>query len=212
MKAKVLINIFLIVLIVSVAAQENDTNYNEISSPKSYKESSYKEPSYKESIIKYGLKFGFDMQPITVKPQEMIDQLEYGYQGGLFLQIGRSFYLQPEVYYASFRNPTGSITTEKIQSIRTPILLGLRLIDIGIVSAHIMGGPVFSASLAEISEGMTLSEINKNWQVGVGVDILGFITADVRYSLINGVEFTDQLSYFNLKSSMLNVTVGIKLK
>jgi hypothetical protein len=152
------------------------------------------------------------MQPITINSKDMINQLQNGYQAGLFLQIGQSFYFQPEIYYASYQNPTSSLSTEKIPSLRTPIMLGVRFIDIGIVSAHLMGGPVFSASISDIKHGMTLSQITKDWQIGVGVDVLGFITADVRYGLIKDVKFADQPSYFNLESSMLNVTVGIKLK
>lgn len=202
MKSKVLISLLLLVFAVSVNAQSNDN----------FPKAGSKSKSDKESIFKYGLKFGYDMQPITVKPQEMLNQLKYGYQGGFFIQMGRSIYFQPEIYYASYTDTLSSVSGEKIQSFRAPLMFGLRFIDLGIVSAHLMGGPVFSASLSNLKAAMRLDEITKNWQVGVGVDILGFITADVRYTLLNGVELTDQYSHFNLESSFLNVTVGFKLK
>jgi len=193
MKVKILISCLLVIFTLNTYAQEESSS-----------------SSGKESPFKYGIKFGYDMYPITFKPQEMLTQLKNdGYQAGIFFQFGRNLYLQPEIYYASYLNQTSSLTTEKIESLRAPIMLGLRFLNLGLVSAHLMGGPVFSAKLSDLVAGMKLEELNRDWQVGVGVDLLGFITADVRYQLQNGVDFQDQLS--NINNSTLNVTVGIKL-
>ncbi len=200
MKTKILISSLLFFLVISATAQSNGDFYKSESK------------SNNDSFLKYGLKVGYDMHPITFNPEEITDQLQNGYQGGIFLQLGRSVYLQPEIYYATYVNPVNSVSSEKIQSIRAPILLGVRLINLGIVSAHVMGGPVYTASLSELTTGIRIKDLTHKWQVGVGVDVLGFITADVRYTLLDGIDISDQFSNFSKETSMLNVTVGFKLK
>ncbi|MDO9153783.1 MAG: outer membrane beta-barrel protein [Paludibacter sp.] len=200
MKTRIFISCLFLIFALNASGQGDEVYSN---SPKT--------KSSNESFFKYGLKFGYDMQPITINPQEMLEQLNNGFQAGVYFQLGRTIYLQPEIYYASYRNLTSSISDEKIQSVRAPIMLGVRFLNLGLVSTHLMAGPVFTAPMSELSGGFSMDKFTYNWQVGAGVVVLGFITADVRYTLINGVELSDQFSYFNIDSSPLNITVGIKL-
>ncbi len=168
--------------------------------------------SNKEKFFKYGIKAGFNIHPITFNPEEITEQLKNGYQAGIFFQLGQRLYLQPELYYAVYSNPASSISAEKIAYLRAPVMLGLRLINLGIVSAHLQGGPVFNTLLSDVQTGLSPDKFTYNWQIGVGVDVFGFITADVRYTLIDGVEITDQFTNFNPETATLNLTVGFKLR
>lgn len=198
MKTKIILGLLLAVFATGLNAQ--DDSYNVSSS------------SRKEKIFKYGIKAGYDMYPITFNFQEITEQIKYGYQAGIFFQFGRTLYLQPELYYAAYANPVSSISSEKTAYLRAPVMLGLRLINLGIISAHLHGGPVFNTLLSEVQSGILPDKFNYNWQLGVGVDIFGFITADVRYTLLEGVEFTEQFTNFDPETTMLNITVGFKLR
>jgi hypothetical protein len=198
MNTKLFLGILLMAFALTVSAQD-DTYYQE------------KTPS-KEKFFKYGIKAGYDMHPITFDVNEITEQLKGGYQAGIFLQFGRRLYLQPELYYAAYTNPASSISSEKITYLRVPVMLGLRLINLGIISAHLQGGPVFNSLLSDVQAGFSIDKFTYNWQVGVGVDIFGFITADARYTLLDGVEFTDQFTNFNPETATLNLTLGLKLR
>lgn len=121
-------------------------------------------------------------------------------------QIGEKLYLQPEIYYAS----TKTSDSIRINFLKAPIMLGVRILDIGLVSLHIMGGPQFSFKL-DSSDKLT-GDQTLTWQVGAGADILGFITADLRYTIVPGQSVSTQVSTFNLNTTGLNLTVGLKFR
>jgi hypothetical protein len=56
-----------------------------------------------------------------------------------------------------------------------------------------------------------------DWLVGAGIDVLGFITADIRYRYDTGTPLSDQIAGFNVTDNTaamtpLNVTIGLKLR
>lgn len=188
-----------IALAMFVSAQSYDNSNEEHSKSK----------SRNESFFKLGLKIGYDMYPLTYKPKEIIDQLQNGYQYGASLQMGYSFYLQPEVYYALYPDFESRISSEKIPGIRVPLLLGFRFLNLKILSLHLMGGPVLCASLSDLHEEFTMSKFTYDWQVGAGIKIFGFLSADLRYQIIRETNLIEQFK--NIPNSPLNVIVGIKL-
>ncbi len=197
MKSKLLVSFLFFSLLSNVVAQEVDNYAADKLKPR------------REPFFKIGMKYGYDMHPLTFKPKEIMDQLHNGYQWGAFLQMGYSFYLQPEVYYAMYPAKESSISSEKVPTIRAPLLVGLRFLDLKILSLHIMGGPVFYAPLSELQEEFVMQKFTYHWQVGVGIHILGHVRADIRYQLLRGIDIKEQ--YNNLENSPLNVTVGIQL-
>ncbi len=198
MNTKLFIGILLVAFATAVSAQD-DTYYQT-------------KTKSSEKFFKYGIKAGYDMHPVTFNPEEIMEQLKGGYQAGIFLQFGRRLYLQPELYYAAYSYPASSQSTEKIAYLRAPVMLGLRLINLGIISAHLQGGPVFNSLLSDVQAGFSPDKFTYNWQLGAGIDLFGFITADVRYTLLEGVEFTEQFTNFNPETATLNLTVGFKLR
>lgn len=163
-----------------------------------------------------GPKFGLDLRP--VKLNEIGSQLSANYQVGVMLQYGRTLYLQPEIYYASYKDfeaaavygHDGTVTdpTKSVNFIKMPLLVGLKFLDLGLFSLHLKGGPSFTYRLNGKNSD---TEDSFAWQVAAGVDILGFITTDVRYTL-NDESLGDQINHFSKNTSMLNLTVGLRLR
>jgi len=157
-----------------------------------------------------GPKFGLDLTPITFNFKEIQTQLKSNYQVGILAQYGRTIYVQPEVYYASYKSVDVSDVTSTVNFIKVPVMLGLRFLNVGLFSLHVMGGPALCYQLD--SKDSFSGNNTFGWQVGAGVDVLGFITTDLRYNLQKGVSIGDQVSQFNKQTSLLNLTVGLKLR
>ena len=164
----------------------------------------------KKTNIKIGPKFGLDLTSSTDNLNSIINQLATNYQAGLLFQYGKIFYIQPEIYYASYKLISTETTQDKsINYIKIPALLGLRFLNLGLFSLHVMGGPVLSLQLDDKDSFNGLNTFS--WQVGAGIDVLGFITGDLRYTMKKGVSIGDQVSQFTSNPTGLNLTVGLKL-
>lgn len=168
-------------------------------------------PPTKEPKFWIGPKFGLDVSSTTTDVNGVTDQLKGNYQAGILIQYGRTLYIQPEAYYATVKQ-TDILTneTKSVNSIRVPLMLGLRFLDLGLFSLHVMGGPVYSLKLDEADK--LTGDKALSWQVGAGIDVLGFITGDLRYTLIDGMSIADQVSHFSTNPTVLNLTVGLKLR
>jgi hypothetical protein len=156
----------------------------------------------------YGIKFGLDATTSTNSVTSLQDQLKGNYQFGGFLQFGRKLYFQPEIYYASYSTETEGTdesTTEPITFVKAPILLGLQLLDIGLVSVHINGGTTYIKQLKVDNAQSTFK-----WTVGAGANVLGFITADVRYIFQGNVD-PNEIQDLITNGGMVNLTVGLRL-
>lgn len=166
--------------------------------------------SPKKAKIWFGPRFGLDLSHFTYDINEITNQLTGNYQAGIMVQIGEKLYLQPEAYYASYN--TSSITTNGTRTnfIKTPILAGWRIINLGLISAHIMAGPQFTFQLDNTDQFTGTNTVS--WLAGAGVDVLGFITADLRYTIQPGVSISDQVQNFDPNSTGLNLTIGLKFR
>lgn len=163
-------------------------------------------PTTKKPKIWIGPKFGLDIASNTQDIKSITDQLKGNYQFGVLLQYGRTLYLQPELFYASYK------VSETVSNnyIKVPLMLGLRFLNLGLFSLHAMGGPSYSFMLDDADK---LTGTNGfSWQVGAGIDVLGFITADLRYTLRENLSLADQISQFSSNPNALNLTVGLKFR
>jgi len=151
-----------------------------------------------------GPRFGLDVSTSTADLPALTEQLKQNYQVGLFMQMGRKIYFQPEIYYASYT--TDAATNSKINFVKAPMLLGWQLFDIGLLSLHLNGGPSYFKKLDSDDKALI------NWEVGAGVNLLGFIAADLRYtfqkSSTNGFTQVEQLI---TNGGLVNLTVGLRL-
>ena len=168
-------------------------------------------PPTKEPKFWIGPKFGLDVNSTTTNVNGVTEQLKGNYQAGILIQYGRTLYIQPEIYYASIKQAVaGTTETNSYNSIRVPLMLGLRFLDLGLFSLHVMGGPAYTLKLDEADK--LTGDKALSWQVGAGIDVLGFITGDLRYTLIDGMSIADQVTRFSTNPTILNLTVGLKLR
>jgi hypothetical protein len=169
-------------------------------------------PSKKKPTFWFGPKVGLDLSTPTVDQGAITEEVKSNYQAGIFMQFGRKFYIQPEVYYGTQVQKL-SVGDNTINTLKVPLMFGMRLINLRIVSAHIMAGPSLSYLLKETIKDTDPNRKKTNFaiQAGGGVDVLGFITLDVRYSVDMNDNTNDQLKKLNWQSGV-NVTLGLKLR
>ncbi len=159
---------------------------------------------------KFGLNLNADLNNIPPNIGNAIsDQLKGNYQIGGFMQFGKKLYLQPEFHYAIQKIQTDEDVTETYEKIKVPVHIGLKFFDIGLISLHISGGAMYSHNAGEV---FSFDKNNLEYQVGAGVDVLGFITTDLRYTLRQGKTLAEQISDFQENGGIINFTVGLKLK
>lgn len=178
------------------------------------------EVAKKKPSFWFGPKVGLDLATATLDQNAIKTQFKSNAQLGIFFQFGRVLYLQPEFYYAMQKEATltTSSTFTNVNTLKVPVLVGLRLINLGIVSAHVMAGPQGTYFLSE-SKPLTISgttmakrqSSSYNFQLGAGADILGFITVDLRYSFGLDNTLGSQIQALDLKSGV-NATVGLKFR
>ncbi|MCD6091724.1 MAG: outer membrane beta-barrel protein [Bacteroidales bacterium] len=163
---------------------------------------SYRKPTKKTSFW-YGPKVGIDLITPTIDQGEIEAQFKSNYSAGFFLQFGRKLYIQPEFYYVVQNEPifeNGEQTSDgtTVNSLRIPLMLGIKLIDLGIVSAHIIGGPTATFFLNESNPIDTNPREDYSFalQFGAGADVLGFITLDIHYSFDLGENLEEQANQF----------------
>lgn len=159
-----------------------------------------------------------DLATPTLDQNDIKAQLKSNYQVGFFFQFGRKIYLQPEIYYSVVKENgiySGSLIPEDVTVTfaKVPVLLGIKLIDIGIVSAHVMAGPMGTFLLSESNTNPLMIRPKKDYklQLGGGVDVFGFITLDVRYAVDLDDNMNEELGQLTWKSGV-NVTLGLKLR
>jgi opacity protein-like surface antigen len=137
----------------------------------------------------YGIKLGVDVN--TAATPKTMD----AYQAGVFLQVGRQIYVQPEAYYTL---QSGKFSMEN-SYVRVPLMLGYHVFDIDVLRFNVEAGPTYSKQLVSGSKGFF------NWGAGVGVDVFKIITADLRYS------FKADDNALTLNTNRMNFTVGLRL-
>lgn len=151
-----------------------------------------------------GPKFGLDATTTTNSLSSLTDKLQQNFQVGMFLQLGKKIYFQPEIYYTSYT--TNAATNSKINFVKLPLMLGWQLFDIGFVSLHLNAGPTYMKKLDSTDKAMI------NLEAGAGLNLLGFITTDLRYTFQKGSTngFT-QVEQLITNGGMVNLTVGLRL-
>lgn len=178
-----------------------------------YASDDYSDATPRKPRFWIGPKFGTDFVGVPTSLDVVKGELKQQWQAGVLMQLGRTLYLQPEAYYCldNIVLPTDQTPGSSTAKIKVPAMVGLRFINLGLVSLHIMGGPQWTIPLKD-SNGNSTGSTSRDWLVGAGVDILGFITTDVRYVYNTNVALNDQITGFDYRTAPLNVTVGFKFR
>lgn len=172
------------------------------------------ESSKESKNFSWGPKVGVDLSTPTTDEATIRSEVKSNFQAGLFLRFGKKFFIQPELYYATRKEQyvSGTITTEnKVNSLRMPLLLGMRLFNLGVVSGHIQAGPAASYVLDQDLSSTSFDKKNLNFSLtgGAGVDVIGLITLDVRYAVPLDSETRNSIKQLRLDDGV-NVTLGLK--
>lgn len=188
------------------------------------------------SQISFGPKIGYNTAKLSLDRNDINSELKNNFQFGVFLRLGQKIYVQPELNFLTqgsiFKTPLTEGTLSpfhqevNLKTIQIPILIGIKLIDLKMVSIRIFGGPTASIvqdktivnkveSYIEPITSADISDIIWSFQVGGGVDVMG-ITVDVRYNVglvnvLNKVQVGDDLIPFESKTNGFSVSVGYKI-
>lgn len=188
------------------------------------------------SQISFGPKIGYNTAKLSLDRNDINSELKNNFQFGVFLRLGQKIYVQPELNFLTqgsiFKTPLTEGTLSpfhqevNLKTIQIPILIGIKLIDLKMVSIRIFGGPTASIvqdktivnkveSYIEPITSADISDIIWSFQVGGGVDVMG-ITVDVRYNVglvnvLNKVQVGDDLIPFESKTNGFAVSIGYKI-
>ena len=183
-----------------------------------------------------GPKVGYLTQTLSVKQEDIKASLQDKAIFGLFMRIGNSVYVQPEVNYftsgAVFKRPQqGSVNPIEqevyLQNVQIPFFIGTKLINTRLFNLRAMMGPtaniVVEKRINTQESGTYINPIKEadikdvywGFQVGGGMDIAS-VTLDVQYiiglsSIIGDVEIEGNPVLFDSKNQGFVATLGLKL-
>ena len=181
--------------------------------------------------FRIGIKGGVNLSSVKVASLSANLENKTGYQLGAFARIGRTIFIQPEVYFAAKEvnvDVLNSLTTNQgvvgfsQKSLDVPLLLGVKLGPL-----RVMAGPVASyaisastspdAAVKSYFSGTSQDIINRSsfsYQAGMGFDILN-LSLDLRYEgamseLKNTVAVPNGFNY-SQKPSYYQATIGFRI-
>jgi hypothetical protein len=181
--------------------------------------------------FRLGIKGGVNLSSVKVASLSTNLENKTGYQLGAFARIGRTIFIQPEVYFTAKEvnvDVLNSLTTTQgvvgfsQKSLDVPVLLGIKLGPI-----RVMAGPVASYAIsAETSPdaavksyftGTSKDIVNRSsfgYQAGIGFDILN-LSLDLRYEgatseLKNTLAVPSGFNY-SQKPSYYQATIGFRI-
>lgn len=182
--------------------------------------------------ISLGPKIGYNTSKLTTDVNDINSDLKNSFNFGVFLRLGKKIYVQPEVNWLTrgsvFKRPSSTDVSPieqeiDMKSIEIPVLLGWRIINLGVGNIRIFAGP--SASIITVKTVSTkessgyinpikdsvIGDMIWGFNLGGGVDILMF-TLDVRYQMgLNEVIQKVEGFNFNSKNNIFAVSLGWKI-
>jgi hypothetical protein len=185
--------------------------------------------------VDFGLKGGYNSSklatgnPLNYTYSDFKTEAKAGYNIGVFTRIkGKRFFLQPELLYCEKNSVTNSTTSTgatgnqevNLKTIQIPVLVGLKILDLKVVSVRAFTGPAMSivnngsTNISNIPDYKPENFKNNIWdyQLGASLDVLLF-SFDVRYDWglsnisegdITNIGFVD-------KGNTLTLSLGIKI-
>ncbi len=181
--------------------------------------------------FRIGIKGGVNLSSVKVASLSTNLENKTGYQLGAFARIGRTIFLQPEVYFTAKEvnvDVLNSLTTNQgvvgfsQKSLDVPLLAGIKLGPL-----RVLAGPVASYALSASTSpdaavksyfsGTSQEIINRSsfsYQAGIGFDILN-LSLDLRYEgamseLKNTLAVPSGFTY-SQKPSYYQATIGFRI-
>ena len=152
--------------------------------------------------------------------------LQNGFHAGVFVRLGRTIYVQPEIIYnfSTYNSLTASekstlnidgLKKYKIGTIDVPLLLGASLINTKRFKFRVMVGPKMSFNAGSTQEiknindmTQTIREARLGLDTGIGFDI-SRLTFDVRYYLIQNLYKIEHQNFNNNNELLHSIQASI---
>lgn len=179
-----------------------------------------------------GPKIGYNTSKLTSDVDSITSDLTNNFHFGVFVRLGTKIYLQPEINWLTSGSvfKKSSLTslspieqTVKMKSIEIPVIVGWRIINLGVGNIRVFAGPSASivtdkeittndaSSLTNPIEESDLEDLLWGFNIGAGADVLMF-TLDLRYQMgLNEVITKVNEFDFNSKNNMFSVSLGWKI-
>lgn len=176
-----------------------------------------------------GIDVGYNATQLNANLDDVNSNLKSGLQVGVFARFGDSFFIQPELLYASrggfteFQNEIfeqfGKGTELHTGIFQIPVMLGVKILDGDLLGANIQAGPVMSLiaskGLAGVSDVFTqegFEDFSWGVQVGGGIDFMSF-SLNVRYEYAMSDIYKGSFdgNTLSAKANTFLVTIGWKL-
>jgi len=172
----------------------------------------------------FGPRVGFTTGKLSSDLDSISASMDNSFDFGLFLRLGKKVYLQPEVIWVTksseIKYNFGGSQELKINTIEIPVMLGWKIMSLGVGNIRIMAGPSASLVVDKTIEAKNIADPIKEadiedmiWHanVGLGVDVLMF-TLDVRYQagLTEVIKQVNNAN-FNLVGNTFKVSLGWKI-
>lgn len=171
-----------------------------------------------------GPKIGLTMSKLKTNFENVTEEMKTGFQFGAFARFGKKTFVQPELMFTK-KGGTLVVTDvgkSKVDlgTMQVPVMVGYRLLNLEVVSLHIMGGPALSFITNKeitIEEGdefikdTNIKDAIWSFQLGAGVDVLMF-TLDVRYEWgLNNIYDPQGGDAKDMKNNLWNISLGWKI-
>ncbi|MDR2223731.1 MAG: PorT family protein [Flavobacteriaceae bacterium] len=162
-----------------------------------------------------GIKAGANFTEMHSNIKEYNSKSALGYGLGAMVRLDlAAFYLQSELLFVEknvkFKNDSKEDFNSEMKHIELPIVLGIKVIDTGVLKVRAFGGGVFNYmvkdnfSTAVVGDAFKgFNKANMGYKVGAGVD-LGKLTVDLSYD--GG--FKDISKNYDTKPSTFMVSAG----
>lgn len=179
-----------------------------------------------------GPKIGYNTSKLSTDLDDIESDLKNSFHFGAFARLGTKIYLQPEVNWltqgGTFSKPEiGNVKAIKqeveLKTIEIPLLIGWRILNLGIGNVRVMAGPsasIVTDKTVSTSDGnsfinpITSADVEDmiwGFNIGAGADVLMF-TLDVRYQMgLNEVITKVEGFDFNSKNNMFAISLGWKI-
>lgn len=148
--------------------------------------------TYAQSPVHFGIKASANFTEMHTNIKDYSSKSAMGYGIGAVVRVDMGkLYLQPELLFveknAKFKSATSEEVNTAMKHIEFPLVLGLKIIDAGIVNVRIFGGGVYNYMIQDnfstAAVGDAFKDFNKSnlgYRFGAGVD-LGKLTVDLSY-------------------------------
>jgi hypothetical protein len=162
--------------------------------------------------IKAGLNFNSNGDYKFDSAPTLNSETQTGYHVGIYGQLGKDFFLRPELIYTQTKSGYG-VSDLSISKLDMPVLVGTHFLSV----LRIFAGPDFqyilNSDLGDLSIDAIESDFTVGLQIGAGID-LGNIGIDLRYErglTANEASFAGVTDRLDTRASQFILGLSIKI-